>query len=284
MKGKNLLSIIGAGNHGTLLALLISQTNKYHVRLLDTSEESLSRSHIYMENLLQNRMSKGKIDDQDYYTIFSNISVSTNLSSISSSHCIIECINEHIGLKSNIISAIDRLIPTDSLIISTTSSLSLTKLASASSHPERVLGLHFFALPHASQIVEIISGLQTSEQNVQKGIALVETLGKEYSLSSDKPGFIANKIIFSFINESVGSFEKGISSVEEIDKTIKKVTGMHLGPFEMADEIGLDVVLDQLNILHQGYAEDKYKPSQLIARYVSAGWLGKKSGRGFYRY
>ena len=284
MKGKQLISIIGAGNHGTLLALLISQSNKFHVKLLDTTEEVLSRSHMYMESILQKRISKGKIDHQDYYSIFENISVSTDLSSIKPSVYVMECVSEHLPSKTQIISEIDKIVSAETIVFSTTMSLSITKIASFSKYPERIVGLHFFALPIATKVVEIVSGLQTSPETIRKSSELAESLGKEYSFSKDCPGFIANKIVFSFINEGINSFAEGVASKEDIDKTIRIVTGMNIGPLEMADEIGLDCVLENLKNYHKVLGDDKYRPSPLLVNYVSAGWIGKKSGQGFYNY
>ena len=284
MKGKSLISILGSGSHGTLLAMLVAQTNKYHVRLLDTTEESLSQSFVYMENLLQKRISKGKIDYSDYYTILSNISVSTSFNSIDSSEFVAECVNENLQAKQNIISALDEKISKDCIILTTTASFSITKLAFASNNPSRVIGFSFFSLPTASNIVELISGLQTSEETRIKARELAESLDKPYSFSNDHPGFITNKIIFSFINEAICSLAENIASKEDIDKTLKLVTGMTLGPLELADEIGLDFVLENLKTFHKQLGDDKYKPCPLLENYVSAGWNGKKSGKGFYDY
>jgi 3-hydroxybutyryl-CoA dehydrogenase len=284
MKGKSMIGIIGAGNHGTLMAMLVAQSNKYNVKLVDTAEEMLSRSHMYMENLLLKRISKGVIDYQDYYSIFSNISVSTDINSVSPSEAVIECINEHQTSKTSLICQLDSIISQNSLLLTTTTSLSLTKLAAASQYPSRVAGLHFFALPTASKIVEIVSGLQTSQETIQKTIEFTETLQKSYALSQDFPGFIANRIMFSFINESISSLAMGVADRSDIDKTLRSVTGMNLGPMEMADEIGLDFVLESLKHFHKETGDDKYKPNPLLVNYVSAGWLGKKSGKGFYDY
>lgn len=284
MKGKSLISIIGAGSQGTLLALLISHSNKYHVKLIDNTEEALSHSHMYMENLLQTRISKGKIDHHDYYSIFQNISVSTDLSSIHSSNYVIESINEHFQSKAKLFSQIDEIIPSTSIIFSTTASLSITKLAAASKYPSRVAGLHLFAMPTPAKVVEIISGLQSSQDTIENACEFVQSLGKEPSVSQDHPGYIANKIIFSLINESINSLQSGTASKEDIDKTLKSVTGMTLGPLELADEIGLEVVLDNLKRFHKELGDDKYRPCSLLVNYVSAGWNGKKSGKGFYNY
>ena len=284
MKAKGLISILGAGNHGTLLTLLISKSNKYNVKLLDTTEESLSHSHMLMESLLHKELSNGKIDHHDYFSIFENISVSTDISSVLRSDYVIECVGEYLPLKTKLISDLDAILPKDSLIFSTTMSLSITRLAAASSHPGRIAGLHFFSLATASKVVEIVSGLQTSAETLSRSCEFVASLGRSFAVSKDSPGFIANKIVFSFINESINSLAEGVANKEDIDKTLKIVTGMDLGPLEMADEIGLDVVLDNLRTYHKELGDDRYRPSALLVNHVAAGWTGKRSGRGFYEY
>lgn len=284
MKGKSLISVIGAGSHGTLLALLISQTTKYHVKLIDKNEETLSRSHIFMENLLAQRISKGKIDHQDYYSILENISVSTNLNAVKSSDFILECVNENLPLKLGLISILDNIIDKNCILLSTTTSFSITKLASASNTPSRVAGFHTFALPISSNVVEVVYTGQSSQESINGASDLAKALGKEWILVKDTPGFIANKVIFSFINEAIDSYSKGFSTKEEIDKSLKLVTGMNLGPFEMADEIGLDIILENLQNYYKVLGEVKYAPSYLLISHVNAGWTGRKVGRGFYNY
>lgn len=279
-----LLGIVGAGQLGTGLALLASSVGRLNVKLIDTCEEHLSRSHMLMEHWLRRQQTLAKLDSKDYYDILHRISVSSHLEDVREAEFVIESATENILVKSKIVSQLDRILPSHVCIASSTNSLSITKLASFTKIQDRVIGMHFFNPPTSIKVVEIVPGLQTSQETIIRSQSLADLLQQEYTVSLDRPGFIANKIIYSFINESINSLNDGIGNKEDIDKSVKMGLNLTSGPLEMADFIGLDTILDSLRVFHREFGDDKYRPSPLLVNYVNAGWLGRKAGRGFYEY
>jgi 3-hydroxybutyryl-CoA dehydrogenase len=279
-----LLGIVGAGQLGTGLALLASSVGRLHVKLIDTCEEHLSRSHMLMEHWLRRQQAIAKLDSKDYYEVMHRMSVSANIEDIRHADFVIEAATENYAVKSKICTDLDKILPPNVCIASNTNSLSITKLASCTKRPDRVIGMHFMNPPTAVKLVEIVPGLQTSQETIVQAQSLAERLDKEYTLSKDRPGFIANKIIYSLINESINSLNEGIATKEDIDKSVKLALNLPSGPLEMADYLGLDLILDSLRVYHRELGEEKYKPSPLLINYVNAGRVGRKAGRGFYEY
>lgn len=197
---------------------------------------------------------------------------------------IIEAIVEEVETKEEVFRTLGRLTQPDAVLASNTSTISITRLGSASGRPERTLGMHFFNPPPVMRLVEIIPGLCTQPEVVQKARQLAERLGKVAVLSKDRPGFIANRIVAPMLNEALWALEEGIGTAEDIDRVMKLGMNHPMGPLELADFIGLDVCLAIMEVLHHEHGDPKYRPCPLLRKYVEAGWLGRKSGRGIYRY
>lgn len=203
---------------------------------------------------------------------------------LKNSDFVIEAATENIDLKLNIFKEIDKIVSKSTIIASNTSSISITKLASSISESSRFIGMHFMNPVPVMKLVEIIRGLQTSEETLKRTIQLAEQVGKITTLSNDVPGFIANRILMPYINEAIQALYENVGTVEAIDTTMKLGTNVPMGPLTLADFIGLDTCLAIMNVLNDGFRDSKYRPSPLLVKYVEAGWLGKKSGKGFYTY
>ena len=274
------IGVVGAGQIGTGMALLVSATARLPVKLVDLQEEQLSRAHMHMERWLQRQSSSGL----DPYDVLSRISVSLHLADLHSADFVLEAVTESFPVKAQILRDLSELCRTESVFATTTMSFPISKLAAGTSAPERVIGMNFFNHPTVVRIVEIIPGLQTSQATLQTAINVAEMLGKSSTISKDRPGFIANRVMCAYINEGINSLSEGVGSKEDIDAAVKEALRAKLGPLELADYIGLDVLLDCLKSYHRETGDDRYRPSPLLANFVNAGWLGRKSGRGFYSY
>jgi len=276
------LGVVGAGQMGTGIAL-VGAAAKLNVIFYDNSAKQLQTSSDFVLSLLDKDVAKAKITDDNRKATLSRMSHVSSINELSKADFVVEATTEDFAVKSNIFSQLDGLTRSDVILASNTSSISITKLAAVTKRPQQVIGMHFFNPVPVMALVELIRGRQTSDQTFKATLALSETLSKTPTTSADMPGFIANRILMPYINEAVLVLQNGIATREDIDATLKLGCNVPMGPLRLADFIGLDTCLSIMKVLHNGLG-DKYSPAPLLQQYVDAGWLGKKSKRGFYEY
>lgn len=252
--------------------------------LVDQSQPQLGKAESLIARMLEKDVSKGRITAEQRDDAMGRISMTCSMDEIAESDFIIEAVSEDFPLKQLIFEALDKISKPEAIIASNTSSISITKLAAATQRPSQVIGMHFMNPVPVMKLVELISGLQTSAKTVETTESLAKMMGKQMTRSKDVPGFIANRLLMPYINEAVFALQEGIGTAEDIDTTMKLGTNVPMGPLTLADFIGLDTCLAIMKVLHKGLGEDKYRPAPLLVSYVDAGWLGRKSGRGFYSY
>jgi len=269
---------------GTGIAL-VAAANKINVILSDSSSQQLTKSIDFAKSLLDKDVAKGKLSDEDRKATLSRLSTSSTLEEFRARNVdfVIEATTEDFGVKKSIFSQLSGITRPDTILASNTSSISITKLAATSNRPDKVIGMHFFNPVPVMTLVELIRGRQTSEETFKTTLALSEAMKKTPTTSADMPGFISNRILMPYINEAVLVFQQGIATKEDIDATLKLGCNVPMGPLRLADFIGLDTCLSIMKVLHEGHG-DKYKPAPLLQQYVDAGWLGKKTKKGFYEY
>ncbi|KAJ5225184.1 3-hydroxybutyryl-CoA dehydrogenase [Penicillium chermesinum] len=285
------LGVIGAGQMGLGIALVAAQKAQVPVTLVDTSQASLDKGLKFADKLLEKDVSKQRITREAADAARGLLSPSQKMEDLSSVDFVIEAVPEIPDLKQSIFSKLAEIAPKHAILATNTSSISITKIAAATSTdptdlqaPSRVISTHFMNPVPIQKGVEIIRGLQTSQETMDTAIAFVERMGKVASISADSPGFLANRILMPYINEAIICLETGVGGREDIDNIMKTGTNVPMGPLVLADFIGLDTCLAIMNVLHQETGDSKYRPSGLLRRMVDAGWLGKKSGKGFYDY
>ncbi|RLB23400.1 MAG: 3-hydroxybutyryl-CoA dehydrogenase, partial [Deltaproteobacteria bacterium] len=237
-----------------------------------------------IEKSLGRMAKKGKLTEQEVKEILGRIEGSTSLQDMAKADFVVEAIVENEEVKLNVFKQLDDYCKEGVILSSNTSSISITKIASATKRPENVIGMHFMNPVPVMKLVEIIKGLATSEETYQVTRTLAEKMGKVPVPANDFPGFISNRILMPMINEAVYALFEGVGSAEDIDKVMKLGMNHPMGPLALADLIGLDTCLAIMEVLHKGLGDDKYRPCPLLRKYVDAGWLGQKSGRGFYTY
>jgi 3-hydroxybutyryl-CoA dehydrogenase len=277
------LGVIGSGQMGAGIAQVAAQAG-IKVHLCDVDTAAIERGLARIEKGLDKLVEKGRLTAADQKETLVRIAGSTRLDVLRDADFVIEAINENEELKKKIFVEVDGVVPERAILASNTSSISITRLASVTKRPERFIGMHFMNPVPIMKLIEIIPGLQTNDITVQETRTLAERLGKTTIKSDDQPGFIVNRILIPMINEAVIALGEGLGTPEDIDAGMKLGTNQPMGPLELADFIGLDTCLAIMEVLHRGLGDDKYRPAPLLRRYVDAGWLGKKTGRGFYRY
>ena len=278
------VGVVGAGQMGNGIAQVLAAHN-YQVILNDISEEALDRGIATISKSCDRLIKKEKMSEADKTELLGRITKSTNLADFSKVDLAIEAATENIELKTKIFKQLDEAVPAGKILCTNTSSISITKIAAATSRPELVAGMHFMNPVPLMKLVEGIRGLQTSDETFASVKALSEDLGKVFVESvKDMPGFIVNRVLMPMINEAVYTLHEGIADAESIDAAMKLGTNQPMGPLTLADFIGLDTCLAIMNTLHDGLADTKYRPCPLLVKYVEAGWLGRKTGRGFYNY
>ena len=277
------VAIVGAGQMGRGIAESCALNGKT-VILTDHDQDSLRKSRELIESNLERRATKGHLRPDQSKKIAEAIAYSGNMSNIAPADLLIEAVSENEATKKTIIRACQEHLRDSALMASNTSSISITKLAAVSSKPDQFIGLHFMNPVPKMQLVEVIRGLQTSDETFAAIQEFIQELGKTSALSEDFPAFIVNRILIPMINEAILALYEGVGNVENIDKAMKLGANHPMGPLELADYIGLDTVMAIMNTLHEGLADPKYRPCPLLNRYVEAGWLGRKAGRGFYDY
>lgn len=278
------IGVVGAGQMGNGIAQVCAQQN-YDVTLFDVSEAALAKGLATISGSLDRLIKKALLTEENKTSILKNIKTTTQMSDLKNSHFVIEAATENVELKLKIFKDLDGLVNPQAILATNTSSISITKIAAVTSRPEKVVGMHFMNPVPLMKLVEGIKGLQTSDETFLVTKQLSEKCGKTFVESvKDMPGFIVNRILMPMINEAVYTLHEGIASVESIDQAMMLGTNQPMGPLTLADFIGLDTCLAIMNVLYNGMGDSKYRPCPLLVKYVEAGWLGRKSGRGFYNY
>jgi len=285
------LGVIGAGQMGLGIALVAAQRAQVPVKLIDNSQASIDKGMKFADKLLSKDVSKQKITQDDATATRERLTTSTSLDDLSQVDFVIEAVPEIPDLKFKIFSQLAQICPKHAILGTNTSSISITKIAAATTSdttdlqpPSRVVSTHFMNPVPVQKGVEIISGLQTSQETLDTAVEFCKKMGKVTSVSADSPGFLANRILMPYINEAIICLETGVGQKEDIDNIMKNGTNVPMGPLTLADFIGLDTCLAIMRVLHTETGDSKYRPSVLLTKMVDAGWLGKKSGKGFYDY
>ena len=279
----NKVGIIGAGQMGNGIAHVCAMAS-IDIYLKDIDEEILEKARGIIERNMNRQVSRGDVAQEVATAALNRIVTGTGDEGFGDCDLVIEAASEDEVLKKQILRALCPHLRADTIIASNTSSISITRLAAQTDRPEQFVGMHFMNPVPVMKLVELIRGIATGEETFQAVRDLTERLGKQPVSAEDFPAFIVNRILLPMINEAVYALYEGIGSVEAIDTALKLGAGHRMGPLELADFIGLDTCLAVMNVLHEGLADTKYRPCPLLVKYVEAGWLGRKSGRGFYDY
>jgi 3-hydroxybutyryl-CoA dehydrogenase len=280
----NQVTVIGAGTMGNGIAHVFAQ-NGFSVSLVDVSQDALTKATNTISKNLDRMVSKGTISEEIKTKTLKNITANKSLQEgIKNSELVIEAATENIDLKCKIFRDLDSLCAPDVILATNTSSISITKIASQTKRPGKVIGMHFMNPVPVMKLVEVIRGYETTDETTQAIIDLSKKLGKIPTEVNDYPGFIANRILMPMLNEAIYSLYEGVAGVEEIDTVMKLGMAHPMGPLQLADFIGLDVCLSILNVMYDGFKNPKYAPCPLLVNMVTAGHLGIKTGKGFYEY
>ncbi|WP_373894003.1 3-hydroxybutyryl-CoA dehydrogenase [Virgibacillus sp. CBA3643] len=275
--------VIGAGQMGAGIAQVFAQAG-FDVLLNDMNEEALDKGMKNIEKLLARSVEKERITEEEKSTALNRLHASSTLEDASSSDFVIEAVVENMDVKRQVFGELDAVAPKHAILASNTSSLPITEIAAATNRPNQVIGMHFMNPVPVMKLVEIIRGLQTSDETYQAIEKMTNQLSKTPVEVKDFPGFVSNRVLMPMINEAIFTVYEGVASPEDIDTVMKLGTNHPMGPLTLADFIGLDTCLYIMEVLHDGFGDSKYRPCPLLRKYVHAGWLGKKSGRGFYQY
>jgi 3-hydroxybutyryl-CoA dehydrogenase len=278
------ITVIGSGTMGNGIAHCFAQ-NEFNVQLVDLSEDQLERALVVIQKNLDRQVTKAILTEAQKDATLNRIQTSTNLDkALANADLVIEAASENIVVKEKLFRQMDAIAPADCILASNTSSISITKLASFTNRPEKVIGMHFMNPVPVMRLIEVIQGFKTEEHTRNQILDLSKQLDKIPLLAHDYPGFVANRILLPMINEAIETLFQGVGGVYEIDNMMKLGMGHPMGPLQLADFIGLDVCLSVLEVLHEGFGAAKYAPAPLLVNMVQAGNLGVKSGIGFYDY
>ena len=277
------ISIIGAGTMGNGIAQVFAMNN-YHVNLIDLNSNSLTNAVNRITTNLDRMIKRDVISSDQKTATLDNISTSTDINSAKSSDLVIEAVTEDIKVKLKIFAQLDQICSSETILATNTSSISITEIAASTKREDKVIGMHFMNPVPIMKLVEVIRGRKTSDETTKTIIELSETIKKIAIEVNDYPGFIANRILLPMINEAIEALNKGVAKVKNIDSIMKIGMGHPMGPLQLADFIGLDVCLSILEVMHEGFKNSKYAPSELLVNMVKSGKLGIKSGEGFYDY
>jgi len=281
--GVKTIMVIGAGQMGAGIAQVCAQAG-YEVFLNDLKPEFVERGLSGIKKNLNRNVEKGRMTAAQMEAAVSRIAASTDLQDVGKADLVIEAAVENMDIKAKIFAQLDEIAPEHAILASNTSSLPITEIAAATKRPEKVIGMHFMNPVPVMKLVEIIRGLATAEEVYQTIEEITKTLDKVPVEVNDFPGFVSNRILMPMINEAIYTLYEGVAEKEAIDEVMKLGMNHPMGPLTLADFIGLDTCLYIMETLHEGFGDDKYRPCPLLRKYVKAGWLGKKSGRGFYTY
>ncbi len=280
----NNIAVIGGGTMGNGIAHVFAQ-NGYQVALIDVKPEIIEKALATIGKNLDRQVAKGTLTEDQKASTLANIKTHTSIANgVEHADLVIEAATENLEIKLNIFKQLDSLTHPGCILASNTSSISITKIGSVTSRPDKVIGMHFMNPVPVMKLVEIIGGYKTSAETLASITELSKAIGKVPAATKDYPGFISNRVLIPMINEAILSLEEGVAGVSEIDTIMKLGMAHPMGPLQLADFIGLDVCLAILHVLHDGFKNPKYAPSNLLVNMVTAGDLGVKSGRGFYDY
>ncbi len=278
-----IFGVIGAGTMGNGIAQVAARAG-FDVVMRDVSDDFLSRGMKTIDKSLQRDVDKERLSAEEKQAIVGRIKTTTGLDSLSDAFIVVEAVTEDLAVKSGVFRSLDEITKPGAILASNTSSISITKLGAATSRADKVIGMHFMNPVPVMKLVEVIRGAATSDETYEKVRALSERLGKTPLECQDYPGFVSNRVLMPMINEAIFALHEGVATRESIDGIMKLGMNHPMGPLTLADFIGLDVCLAIMNVLYEGFNDTKYRPCPLLKRYVDAGWLGRKSGRGFYEY
>jgi 3-hydroxybutyryl-CoA dehydrogenase len=277
------IAVIGAGQMGNGIAHVFAQAG-HPVTMIDVAADALAKGRATIEKNLDRQVKKGTLDEARKAATLGNLKESTSLDAIAGAALVVEAATENVDLKFRIFRDLDRLADAGAILATNTSSIAITEIAAQTKRAEQVIGMHFMNPVPVMQLVEVIRGIATSDETTRRTMALAKAVGKTPVEVNDFPGFVANRILMPMINEAVYCVMEGVGTPEAIDTVMKLGMNHPMGPLTLADFIGLDTCLAILEVMHEGLGDPKYRPCPLLRKYVAAGWLGKKSGRGFYTY
>ncbi|KMZ43868.1 MULTISPECIES: 3-hydroxybutyryl-CoA dehydrogenase [Bacillales] len=277
------IMVIGAGQMGSGIAQVAAQAG-FRVFLNDVQQAFVERGLATITKNLSRNVEKGKLSEAEKEAILGRLTLSTDLADASEADFVIEAVTENMAVKTQIFSKLDEACPPHTVLASNTSSLPITEIAAVTKRPEQVIGMHFMNPVPVMKLVEIIRGLQTSNEVYQLTEDLSKQMSKVPVSVNDFPGFVSNRVLMPMLNEAIYCVYEGVATPEAIDEVMKLGMNHPMGPLQLADFIGLDTCLYIMEVLHEGFGDSKYRPCPLLRKYVKAGWLGKKSGRGFYVY
>jgi 3-hydroxybutyryl-CoA dehydrogenase len=277
------IAVVGAGQMGNGIAHVFAQSG-FNVTMIDVSQQALDKGRVTIAKNIERQVKKGIIPPESQVEVLSRIDLNMDLDSAADASLIVEAASEDSGLKFRIFTDLDRIAKPDAVLATNTSSISITEIARRTSRPDKVVGMHFMNPVPMMKLVEIIRGLATSDATTQYVTDLSLKLGKTPVEVNDFPGFVSNRVLMPMINEAVYCLMEGVGKAEAIDQVMTLGMNHPMGPLALADLIGLDTCVAILQVLHEGLGDPKYRPCPLLRKYVAAGWLGRKSGRGFYTY
>ena len=277
------IGVIGAGTMGNGIAQVAARAG-YRVVLRDVKDEFLQRGMIAVDKSLQRDVDKERLKEEEKRAIIERIRTATEMEALAEADLVVEAVTEDVDVKRDVFRQLDELTRPEAILASNTSSISITKLGAATKRPAQVIGMHFMNPVPVMKLVEIIRGIATSDETYRVVHDLTLKLDKTPLECNDMPGFVSNRVLMPMINEAIFALYEGVATRESIDGIMKLGMNHPMGPLTLADFIGLDVCLAILNVLHEGLGDPKYRACPLLKRYVDAGWLGRKTGRGFYEY